>query len=209
MGTMYERLGGRVDKFSGRVSHHGRVIQQEDRDRFLKGWTTNMVAYWRERIDLLKAIDTGNLRSQIESALLLQGAKAMITFQFPLYGKYVDTGTGREFARDGSSGYTDSLGREYGNSRGGEGTWQGGQLPFLDEGYRERHGLNRPKRVGPKWGGRVAGGHYRQPKEWYWKKYYASRMVLNEMEQSYFGTEYQGMFTTALDEVMGQMKWIM
>lgn len=208
MGTMVERFGGRVDKYSGR-SRHGRYVSQEDREKFIGEWTTNMVAYWRERIDLQRAIDTGNLRSQIEGALLLQSAKTTITFRFPMYGKYLDEGTGREFPKKGSSGYTDRLGRHYDFKRGGEGTTNSGQLPFMDESYREEHGLNKPKRVGPAWGGRIAGGHFRQPKDWYWRKYYSSRMVLNELERDYYGSEYQGLFTTALDTVMGQMKWIM
>lgn len=178
-----------------------RVPQEEDRERYLQAWKDNMVAYWKERIDKLRVIDTGNLRSRIEGELLLQGAKATITHSFPAYGKYIDDGTGREFT---NTGYTDSLGRTYSSSRGGEGTWNSGQLPFLlpgGEQYREEHGLDKPKKVGPAWGGRKAGGHPRKAKPWFWRKYYASRMVLNDLEQEFFGEQYMGMLTTALDEV--------
>ena len=183
-------------------------VSEQERQRYLQEWTNNMVRYWQERIDLQRAIDTGNLRSQIEGALLLQSANAMITFQFPAYGKYLDDGTGREFS---NTGYTDSLGRVYDTSRGKD-TWDSGQLPFLlpgGESYREEHGLDKPKKVGPAWGGRIAGGHPRQPRPWYYNKYWASRQVLNELERDYFGTQYQGMFTTALDEVFRQTKIIM
>lgn len=195
---------------SGRRKH-GRSTSREEhvsiaeRERYLKEWKDNMITYWQERIDLLHVIDSGNLRSQIEAALLLQGANAVITHSFPAYGKYMDDGVGREFSNDG---YVDSLGRVYQSSRGKD-TWDSGQLPFLlpgGENYREEHGLNKPKKVGPAWGGRVAGGKPRAMKSWYFKKYYASRMVLNELEQNYFGSQYQGMFTTALDEVMKQTR---
>ncbi len=81
-------------------------------------------------------------------------------------------------------------------------------LPGGEE-YRSEHGLDKPKKVGPAWGGRVAGGHPRQPKPWFWSKYYASRMVLNELEQEYFGQQYKGMFTTALDEVFKRTRVIL
>ncbi|MCR4602439.1 MAG: hypothetical protein K5683_02750 [Prevotella sp.] len=167
-----------------------------------------MVAYWRERIDKLRVIDTGNLRSSIEGALLLQGATSTITHSFPAYGKYAEDGTGREFNNDG---YTDSLGRHYTSSRGVN-VFADGQLPFLlpgGEQYRMDHGLDKPKKVGPAWGGRVAGGHPRQPKPWFWNKYYASRMVLNELEQQFFGDSYKGIFTTALDEVFNKTRMIL
>lgn len=200
---------------SGRRRHRGSrstsripFVSEQERERYLQEWKDNMVTYWQERIDKLRVIDSGNLRSSIEAALLLQNANAVITHSFPAYGKYADDGTGREFT---NGGYVDSLGRSYESSRGKQ-TWLEGQLPFLlpgGENYREEHGLNKPKKVGPAWGGRVAGGHPRIPKPWFWSKYYASRMVLNELEQQFFGTEYQGMFTTALDEVMGQTRMIL
>ena len=117
------------------------------------------------------------------------------------YGKYADDGTGREFT---NTGYTDSLGRHYESSRQADGT-----LPFLlpgGEQYREEHGLNKPKKVGPKWKGRVAGGHPRRANEWFYRKYYASRMVLNEMERDFYGNTYMGMMTTAHDELFSQVR---
>ncbi len=84
-----------------------------------------------------------------------------------------------------------------------------GTLPFLlpgGEQYRAEHGLDKPKRVGPAWGGRIAGGHPRKPKPWYWSKYYASRMVLNELERDYFGNAYLGMMTTAIDQVFNRVR---
>lgn len=191
-----------IEEYENRRRGHKKYAPSErTRERYLQEWTDNMVTYWQERIAKLRAVDTGNLYSSIEAQLLLNGAKAAIRHAFPAYGKYVDDGTGREFT---NTGYVDSLGRFYASARGGEGTWNSGQLPFLlpgGEEYRAKHGLDKPKRVGPAWGGRVAGGHPREKKPWYFSKYYASRMVLNELEQAYFGNQYLGMMTTAIDEV--------
>ncbi len=200
MGTAPERFGKPVSGADTRRRHASSRVSQLDREKYLREWRDNMIVYWRERLVRLKVLDTGNLRSSMEGELLLRGAEATITHSFPAYGKYIDDGVGREF----SDGYTDSLGRYYGSSRGGEGTWNSGQLPFLlpgGEQYRAEHGLDKPKRVGPAWGGRVAGGHPRQPKPWFFNKYYASRMVLNELERDFYGDQYQGMFVQALDEV--------
>ena len=196
-----------IEEYESRRRKGGKHAPSErKREAYLREWTDNMVTYWQERITRLRAVDTGNLYGSIEAQLLLEGAKAAIRHSFPAYGKYVDDGTGREFMNDG---YTDSLGRTYTSSRGGEGTWNGGQLPFLlpgGEQYRAMHGLDRPRKVGPAWGGRVAGGHPRKAKPWFFSKYYASRMVLNELEQQYYGNAYLGMMTTALDEVFSRTR---
>ena len=199
-----------IEEYEKRRRGHKKYAPSErTREKYLQEWTDNMVTFWQERIAKLRAVDTGNLNSSIEARLLLDGAKAAIRHSFPAYGKYVDDGTGREFT---NTGYVDSLGRYYASSRGGEGTWNSGQLPFLlpgGEEYRREHGLDKPKKVGPAWGGRVAGGHPREKKPWFFKKYYASRMVLNELEQQYYGNEYLGMMTTAIDEVMSRTRVIL
>ena len=117
----------------------GRVQVMSELELFRKQWTQNMVMYWQERLDRLRINDTGRLRSSIQG-MLHPGPVTTIEHSFLVYGKYVSDGVAREFGR----GYTDSMGRTYGSSRGGEGTWNGGQLPFLlpgGEAYREKHGL--------------------------------------------------------------------
>lgn len=197
----------KIEEYENRRRGHKKYApSMETRERYLREWTNNMVTYWQERIAKLRATDTGNLYSSIEAQLILEGAKTAIRHSFPAYGKYVDDGTGREFTNDG---YVDSLGRYYASSRGGEGTWNSGQLPFLlpgGEQYRADHGLDKPKRVGPAWGGRIAGGHPREKKPWYFSKYYASRMVLNDLEREFFGNQYLGMMTTAIDEVFNRVR---
>lgn len=179
-------------------------ITEQERLKWEEEWTKNMVTYWHERMDKLRVHDSGALRSSVKG-VMHPGPVTTIEHSFLQYGIYVSDGVGREF----SNGYTDSLGRHFGSSRGGEGTWNRGQLPFLlpgGEEYREEHGLDEPKRVGPKWGGRVAGGHQRPKREWFYKKYYASRMVLNDFEAAAYGEAYQGMLTVALDALFGNGK---
>lgn len=201
MGTMAERLGKPVSGADTRRRHASSRIPEEELRKFEEGWTKMMTLIWQEKIQLLKVEDTGSLKASIEAKAILEGAKKSIEFQFYKYGKYADDGTGREFT---NTGYTDSLGRHYESSRQADGT-----LPFLlpgGEQYRAEHGLDKPKKVGPAWKGRVAGGHPRKAKEWFYRKYYASRMVLNELERDFYGNAYLGMMTTALDGELGQVR---
>lgn len=204
MGTMAERLGKPVSGADTRRRHASSRIPEEDLRKFEEGWAKMMVTIWQEKLQLLQVDDSGSLRASIEAKALLDGAKKTIQHQFLEYGKYADDGTGREFT---NTGYTDSLGRHYESSRQADGT-----LPFLlpgGEEYRAEHGLDKPKKVGPAWRGRVAGGHPRRANEWFYRKYYASRMVLNEMEQSFYGNAYLGMMTTGLSELFGQDRMIL
>lgn len=194
-----------MEQQNRRRSRHTSYRQAMDGlEQFRKQWTENMVKYWQERIDKMHIHDTGQLRSSI-AGMLHSGPVTTIEHSFLAYGIYISNGVGREFGK----GYTDSLGRVYVSNRGGEGTWNRGQLPFLlpgGETYRASHGLDKPKKVGPKWGGRVAGGHPREQRDWFYRKYYSSRMVLNEMESAFFGKTYQGMLTQAIDAMMGRTR---
>lgn len=177
-----------------------------ERDKYLQAWTRNMGVYWQERMDKLRINDTGRLRSSIVG-ILHPGQVTTIEFYFLLYGKYISDGTAREFGR----GYTDRLGRVYKSSRGGEGTWQAGQLPFLlpgGEKYRHEHKLDKEKKVGPAWGGRVAGGVPHGGRDWYYRKYYASRMVLFEREMATFGKAYQGILTLGFDALFQRTRFL-
>ncbi len=187
-----------------RTSRATRRSAMDELEQFRKQWTHNMVSYWQERMDKLRVNDTGRLRSSI-TGNIHEGAVTTIEHSFLVYGKYVSDGVGREFG----NGYTDALGRTYTSNRGGEGTWSGGQLPFLlpgGESYRADHGLDKKKKVGPAWGGRVAGGKPRQKRDWFFRKYYSSRMVLNEMEAAAYGRAYNGMLTQAVDALAGKVR---
>ena len=73
-----------------------------------------------------------------------------------------------------------------------------GDLDFLNKQYRAEHDLNKPKKVGPAWGGRVAGGVPIGRRDWFSAKYYASIMKLNEHEADFYGDTYNGLMASAL-----------
>lgn len=176
----------------------------------------NQVRFWQERIDKLRVNDTGALRSSIVD-YYHPGPITTIEHSFLQYGIYVSNGVAREFGGP----YVDSMGREYNyannkghlfsSNRGGEGTFNDGQLPFLlpgGEAYRAKYRLDKPKKVGPAWGGRVAGGKPHNARDWFFRKYAAMRHVLNEMEFAAYGQAYQGMLTQAVDGLLGKTRFL-
>lgn len=154
----------------------------EELGQYEEGWAKMMVDMWHEQLAKVRAIDTGNLYGSI-SAKTNGGEVATITHSFALYGIYVEAGTGRGFTP--------------GNP---------GDLPFLGEEYRREHGLDKPKKVGPAWGGRMTSGNPHKPREWFDNKYWYSRMRLNEMLQEYYGNKSTNIITMTLDAVFDKEK---
>lgn len=152
----------------------------EELGQYEEGWAKLMIDMWHEQLAKVRAIDTGNLYGSIH-ATTVPGEEAVITHTFALYGIYVEAGTGHGFKR--------------GN---------GGDLPFLGYEYREEHDLNRPRKVGPAWGGRVAGGKPLIPRPWYENKYWYSRMRLNEMLQEYYGNKSTNIITVTLNHLFNK-----
>lgn len=175
---------------------------QEDRIKFEQQWTKNMVVYWQERIDKLRINDTGALRSSI-TGMLSPGPVTTIEHAFLVYGKYVSEGTSPAMKWKYWGGNIPK-----GGSRTPRERLSGGKLEFLDRKYRRQHGLDTPRRVGQKWGGRMAGGPPKGVRDWFFRKYYASRMVLNEMEAATYGQAYQGMLTQSVDALMGRVRFL-
>lgn len=170
-------------------------VKMEELERYREAWTRNMVTYWKERIDKLRVIDSGRLRQSIVG-MVHSGPVTTIDHTFLMYGLYQSRGTGREFG----NGYTDAMGRTYKGSRG-----MSGHLPFMTPGgesYRNENRLDKKRKTGPAWGGKKAGGKARKKRDWFAKKYYSSRMVLNEMEAEMYGKQYQGMLVEAVKEMM-------
>lgn len=183
------------------------VIENEkELQKFEQEWTDNMSVYWRERMERLRVIDTGALYSSVVG-LLHPGSPTTIEHKFLMYGKYVSEGVGRNFLK----------------SKRADGT-----IPFLlpgGEDYRKENRLDKPRRIGPAWrrsrnspgdssnheaGGRPmkfnpTTGKYEE-RDWFFRKYYASRMNLNEFEAAYYGKTYQGMLTQGIDEVLNQVR---
>lgn len=159
--------------------------------KYEKGWTENMADYWRERMERLRTIDTGTLYSSIKGHLE-QGTVTTIEHRFLQYGIYVAAGVGPAH-----------VWKKWTEAQGGEKIMRqnDGDLDFLNKQYRAEHELDTPKKVGPAWGGRVAGGVPIGRRDWFSAKYYASVMKLNEHEANFYGETYNGLMASALTEI--------
>lgn len=154
---------------------------EEELRQWEQEWSDMMVTIWTENIMRLGIVDTGNLMDSLTGRVIANTDQKEMIHEFALYGIYVARGTGR--------GYTP------GNP---------GDLPFLSESYRVEHGLNKKKKVGPAWGGRVAGGKPRSKKRnWFLRKYLRSMYVLAEMERNVYGEMFMGNLSNVLDAIMG------
>lgn len=159
--------------------------------KYEKGWTENMADYWRERMERLRTIDTGALYSSIKGHLE-QGTVTTIEHAFLQYGIYVAAGVGPAH-----------VWKKWTEAQGGEKVLRAndGDLDLLNKQYRAERELDKPKKVGPAWGGRVAGGVPKGRRDWFSAKYYASVMKLNEHEASFYGETYNGLMASALTEI--------
>lgn len=159
--------------------------------KYEKGWTENMADYWRERMERLRTIDTGALYASIKGHLE-QGTVTTIEHAFLQYGIYVAAGVGPAH-----------VWKKWTEAQGGEKIMRqnDGDLDFLNKQYRAEHELDTPKKVGPAWGGRVAGGVPKGRRDWFSAKYYASVMKLNEHEADFYGETYNGLMASALTEI--------
>ena len=159
--------------------------------KYEKGWTENMADYWRERMERLRTIDTGALYASIKGHLE-QGTVTTIEHRFLQYGIYVAAGVGPAH-----------VWKKWTEAQGGEKVMRAndGDLDFLNKQYRAERELDTPKKVGPAWGGRVAGGVPKGRRDWFSAKYYASVMKLNEHEADFYGETYNGLMASALTEI--------
>ncbi len=100
---------------------------------YVDAWFDKMVQIWGDKLDLQGVYDTGALRRSVMSAgkgrPLIDDHRIAMTFNFLLYGIYVDLGVG--------NGY------RHGN---------GGDLEILDDVYRHEHKMGN-KRVRKSWFG--------------------------------------------------------
>lgn len=99
---------------------------EQQLDNWDKGWAEEMVRIWREKINILKVVDTGALRNSVDQMISGSGGDKTIVHTFLEYGLYQDMGVG--------SGYKKSH----------QGAGIG--LAFLDEEYREQHKLGEPRK---------------------------------------------------------------
>lgn len=173
-------------------------ISEEDKQKFEEGWTKMMGEYWRERLMRMHLIDTGTLYGSIKGQLSADGENVSIAHSFVEYGIRVAAGTSPAF-KWRLWGHNAKIRGKQERERVGS-----GQLEFLDPTYRRTHGLEEKKRVGPAWGGRLAGGNPKGRRDWFFGKYWSSVQTLNEFEAMYYGTAYLGLVASLLQEVMAR-----
>ncbi len=134
--------------------------EMQDIDRYAEEWTRMMLTIWREAIERLRIYRSGGLHESFSSAINDAAEGKTIEMKFVRYGIYQALGTG------------------YGYRSQAQGN--AGNLEFLDAGYRREHRLDRPRRVGPAWGGYMASGKPRKRRDWLSRKLYASIMAMKE-----------------------------
>lgn len=157
-----------------------RIIDPEKqiagRRNWVEGWNETMIKIWMKQINLLHVKDAEALYRSLEALDIVTDADGRflsleLSHSFLEYGLWQDLGTGREF----------SIGNP-------------GDLRFLDDNYRKEHKLDKPRKVGPKWGGGMTSGDPRGRRRWFSTKYYSSVMKLRDFMAESIGEEFVGMF---------------
>ena len=179
-------------------------VTQKDLEQYEEGWTRAMCRFWMERMRKLRIGDTGALSSSL-MGVRSPGPVTTIEHSFLRYGIFVAAGTGPAHSWERWGNNAKRLGKK------ARPRMTGGQLEFLDPAYRQQNGLDEKKRVGPAWGGRMAGGDPKGRRDWFSKKYYSSVMRLNEFESAFYGDAYNGLLSSAIDEMfrkVGDARWL-
>lgn len=129
----------------------------EDIERYSEAWVDKMLEIWREKIERLKIVRTGALHQSFRNSITATSQGLTINLKFLHYGIYQELGVGKGYVHN-----------------------NGGDLPFLDKEYRKRHGLDKPRKVGPAWGGYYTSGYPRERRDWRSRKLYMSVMAMVE-----------------------------
>lgn len=116
-------------------------------DKYVKAWVDEMIFIWREKIERMKIVRSGALHESFKQEIQTAAEGASIRLAFLRYGIYQAQGVGYGYSHD-----------------------NGGFLPFLDAEYRKEHRLDKPRRVGKKWGGYMTSGKPRKRRDWYYVK---------------------------------------
>lgn len=155
-------------------------MTEQDIREWERGWADMMVSIWRENILRLGIVDTRRLYDSMSHRVTDTGGQITIAHEFMLYGIYVARGVGQGFHR--------------GNT---------GDLPVMDRQYRKEHGLDKPRKRGPKWGGGYTSGKPRAKREWFARKYLHSIHVLTEVERDLYGNAYLGTLSNVVQAIFG------
>lgn len=122
----------------------------KDQREYLAAWTKMMVEIWEEKISKHNIVRTGALLSSFTSS----SSADSVLIKWASYGIYQAFGTGRGYSHNNM-----------------------GDLIFLDRSYRREYRLDKPRKVGPAWGGYVTSGKPRKRRNWYSHKLYTSLAV--------------------------------
>lgn len=155
----------------------------KDTDAYIIEWAKMLTTMWQERIEMLGVVYTGQLHQSISDTVQSLNGGHNITMRFKRYGIYQSLGVG--------NGYT----------RG-----NGGDLQILDNTYREEHGLNKRRRVGPKPGGYLTSGKPRKRRDWISKKLFLSVMNLRDDLARIVGEEAALVVAEALTDLRDAIK---
>ncbi len=197
MGTMYERLGGRVDRYgSSKRSYY----THDELEQYERGWSRMMIDIWREKIIQLNITDSGALQQSFEE-VVTTGQVTTIEHKFLQYGLFVAAGVGKGFYH-GNPGDLLFMGDSYREGKQAYGSRQVGA------GLSEQHmkspkfehvTVKRGKNAGKE--AALTSGEKRMPRDWFFKKYYYSIRRLNLEESAFYGKAYQGLMSSFLDEL--------
>ncbi|MBO5272207.1 MAG: hypothetical protein J6B30_05270 [Muribaculaceae bacterium] len=154
-----------------------------DSNAYIIEWAKMLTTMWQERIEMLGVVYTGQLHQSISDTVQSLNGGYNITMRFKRYGIYQSLGVG--------NGYT----------RG-----NGGDLQILDNTYREEHGLNKRRRVGPKPGGYLTSGKPRKRRDWISKKLFLSVMNLRDDLARIVGEEAALVVAEALTDLRDAIK---
>lgn len=173
---------------------------QADIDAYNRGWARFLVDILQEQIDKLSVSDTGSLKQSVEYAM---NGTDTIEHKFLMYGLYVSAGVGKGF--------------KHGN---------GGDLLFMNDKYREVNGygykqvgagLSEDAMLAPKFEhitvkrGKNAGKQAalvrgnRKKEDWFMRKYYYQLQRLNEKQALMYGEAYQGLVSSFLQGLFGNI----
>lgn len=201
MGLMKNLAVERKERWKyGRSSGSGFHYDQQELERYERGWSKMMLDIWAEKIQQLNITDTGSLKGSLQE-LVTTGNVTTIEHKFLQYGLYVSAGVGKGFYR-GNPGDLLFMGDQYREGKRAYGSRQVGA------GLSEKH-MKSPKfehvtvQRGPNKGKKAAltSGEKRMPRDWFFKKYYYSIRRLNLTETEFCGKAYQGLMSTFLDEL--------
>ncbi len=149
----------------------------QDQHLYINAWEDTMLMIWREKIERMNIVRSGALHQSFTSSSTFAPESSEIKMKFLKYGIYQALGVGNGYAHD-----------------------NGGDLHFLDKEYRQVHGLDKPKKVGPAWGGYVSSGLPRKKRDWFSKKLYSSHQVLKEAMAKITGEQAVQIICDALDD---------